>query len=139
MGAVPEPMVRAFARRVDSLAAIFDFVSDFALRSGLGPDWIMDIQLVVEEIFTNMVKYDRGGTRDIEVRLRKAGDRAEVAVTDFGVEAFDVTRSPDPQVDRPFAERRPGGLGLHLVRRLSATVGYEYRDGNSTVIVTIQR
>jgi len=55
------------------------------------------------------------------------------------VAPFDVTRSPDPRVERPFAERRPGGLGLHLVRRLSESVRYEHADGNSTVIVTIKR
>lgn len=132
-------MVQAFARKVDSLEAIFDFVTAFAAQAGLEMDCIMNIQFVIEEIFTNTVKYNRKGTRDIEVRLQIVDDHAIVAVTDFGVEPFDVTRSPEPVIDQPFADRRPGGLGLHLVRRLSESVAYEYEGGNSTVIVTIKR
>jgi len=132
-------MMRAFTREVGSLEAIFEFVGAFARHHGLGEDWIMDLQLVAEEIFTNMVKYDHGGTRDIEIRLRMMGSLVEIAITDFGVEPFDVTKAPEPPVGRPLAVRRPGGLGLHLVRRLSAGLKYEYENGNSTVIVSIQR
>lgn len=132
-------MRRTFARRIDALEAISRFVSEFVAAQGLTESRKFDIQFVVEEIFTNMVKYDRDGEQEIGVRLQIRGERLEVAVTDFGVEPFDVTRVPEPNLERPLEERGPGGLGLHLVRKLSESLEYRHADGNSTVVVTMRR
>ena len=42
----------------------------------------------------------------------------EVTLTDYDVEPFDVTQAPDADIDLPIEQRKPGGLGLHLIRRL---------------------
>lgn len=132
-------MTRSFKRTIDALDDIYRFVSEFVATHGLPESLGLDIQFVVEELFTNMVKYDRGGEQDIAVRLHPRGDQIEVALTDFDVEPFDVSRVPEPDLERPFEERRPGGLGLHLVRKLSESLEYRHADGNSTVIVTMRR
>jgi anti-sigma regulatory factor (Ser/Thr protein kinase) len=44
------------------------------------------------------------------------------------VDRFDVTEAPEANVDLPIEQRRPGGLGLHLVRRMLDRVEYEYSD-----------
>ena len=33
----------------------------------------------------------------------------------------------------PLEERRPGGLGLHLIQRMVDTLEYDYRDGRSRI------
>jgi len=132
-------MTRAFPRRVDALEEIFRFVSEFTAAHGLPESRGLDIQFVVEELFTNMLKYDRDGEEKVAIQLRLGGDRIEVALTDPGVEPFDVTRVPEPDLERPLEERGFGGLGLHLVRKLSESFEYRYAGGNSTVIVTIRR
>jgi anti-sigma regulatory factor (Ser/Thr protein kinase) len=138
MDASRQPVERSFSRRVEALDDIFRFVSDFAAELGLGEDRALAVQFVVEEIFTNMVKYDRDGKRDIAVQLQLRGERVVVALTDYDVEPFDVTQVPEPDFGRPFAETSPGGLGLHLVRKLSESIAYEHNDGNSTVVVTMK-
>ena len=45
---------------------------------------------------------------------------------DDDVEPFDITRAPDVDIDAPIEEREPGGLGLHLIRRMVDSVEYEY-------------
>jgi anti-sigma regulatory factor (Ser/Thr protein kinase) len=37
---------------------------------------------------------------------------------------FDVTEAPEADTRTPLAERRGGGLGIHLVRRLMRDVEY---------------
>jgi len=89
-------------------------------------------QLAVEELFTNLVKYSRGGKSDIRIDLARDGGRLIVSLTDFDVEPFDIRTVPDAKTDLSLAERKPGGLGIHLVKRLVDHIDYEYADRNST-------
>ena len=36
--------------------------------------------------------------------------------------AFDITQLPDVDVDAPIEKRQPGGLGLHLIKRMADSV-----------------
>ena len=54
----------------------------------------------------------------------------EVTLTDYDVDPFDVAQAPAVDVDLPIGQRRPGGLGLHLLRRMLDRIDYNYsRDG----------
>jgi anti-sigma regulatory factor (Ser/Thr protein kinase) len=64
----------------------------------------------------------------------------EVTLIDHDVEPFDVTRAPDVDIHAPIGEREPGGLGLHLIRRMADSVHYEYatetRESRITLRIT---
>jgi anti-sigma regulatory factor (Ser/Thr protein kinase) len=128
-----EPTVqRSFPRSAAYLPEIFDFMDGFFDRAGVGDEHRMPLQLAVEELFTNLVKYSRGGTRDILLDLRREGGRLVVSLTDFDVERFDIRTVPEISVDLDLNDRKPGGLGIHLLNRMVDDVGYEYVDGRST-------
>ena len=63
----------------------------------------------------------------------------EVTLTDFGVECYDVTQAPVADVDLPIEQRQPGGLGLHLIRRLVDSWGYEYRKESWESRITFKK
>ncbi len=86
-----------------------------------------------------MVKYS--GTSDAEVRIEMTdiSGGVEVTLTDYDVEAFDVTKAPDVDIDLPIAQRRPGGLGLHLIRRLLDSIEYEYIKENRQSRITFRK
>jgi anti-sigma regulatory factor (Ser/Thr protein kinase) len=46
-----------------------------------------------------------------------------------GADDFDPTEAGDMDADQPLSERTPGGIGLHLVRKVMDSVTYEHRDG----------
>jgi serine/threonine-protein kinase RsbW len=91
---------------------------------------------IVEELFTNMVKYNPEATRDIALSMGQSNATLTVRLTDFDVAPFDVTRAPQVDVTKPLEERAIGGLGLHLVRQMADTIRYEYADGRSTITFT---
>ena len=129
---------RRFGRAFGSLESIFGFVAEFVEASGLPASAAFDLDLVIEELFTNMVKYHPHGAPEIEIGLTRLGPEVAVTLRDFDVERFDPTLAPPPDFSRPASERPTGGLGLHLVRRIARDIRYEYRDRNSTITVTLR-
>jgi phosphoserine phosphatase len=116
---------RAFARRVAALDEIVAFTADFFARAGLDAGLRPRVDLALEELFTNLVKYG-GGSGAVRIELARVRDGVAAALIDDGVERFDVTAAPDVDIAAPIGERRPGGLGLHLVRRLVDSIEYGY-------------
>jgi anti-sigma regulatory factor (Ser/Thr protein kinase) len=132
---------RGFARSFDSIERIFEFTSDFFARRGVDPRLLPPVDLVVEELFTNMVKYGAAADPGSEVRIDMAAvdGGVEVTLTDVGVEPFDVTQAPDADIHLPIGQRRPGGLGLHLIRRLVDSWGYEYKVDSRESRITFRK
>jgi anti-sigma regulatory factor (Ser/Thr protein kinase) len=126
---------RSFKRSYDSLTEIFAFVRDYFVREKIEPDPQFAFCLAVEELFTNMVKYSPGGADEIEIELEKTGNELRLTLNDFNVDEFDLTAAPPPRTDLPLQERRPGGLGLHLVKKFADSVTYEYRNRQSRITV----
>jgi len=78
-----------------------------------------------------MLKYG-GGDGEILIGLEQKDRELAVSLTDFDVEPFDVTQVPEICVDRPLSERQPGGLGIHLVKKMMDRIEYEYVDRRGT-------
>ena len=117
---------RVFRRDVDSLQDIFDFTaSTFALRQ-IDQRLLQTVDFTVEELFTNMVKYSKMSNAAVDLTLTTIEEGVEVVLVDHDVEPFDVTQSPDVDIDLPIERRTPGGLGLHLIRRMVDSIDYEY-------------
>ena len=130
-----------FGRNIDAIGRIFEFTSDFFARRQVDPRLLPAVDLVVEELFTNMVKYGAASVPGTEVRIdmEKVDGGVEVTLTDFGVEPFDVTRAPDADIDLPIEQRKPGGLGLHLIRRLVDSWSYEYSQKDRQSRITFRK
>jgi anti-sigma regulatory factor (Ser/Thr protein kinase) len=94
------------------------------------------LHLAVEELFTNMVKYNSGRSGEIDIEVRTDEDRVGVVLIDRDTDPFDPSDVGPVDVDRPIEHRRRGGLGLHLVRSMVDTLDYQYRDREMRVSVS---
>ena len=127
-------MQRDFARNYDSLTAIYDFAEEILERHDIAEAVRYPVHLAMEELFTNMVKYNPDSDGDIAVDVDVDGGRVTVMLTEFDVDEFDVTRPRDVDTDAPLEDRTPGGLGLYLLQNIVDKLEYEYRDRRSRVI-----
>jgi len=101
---------RYFKRSYDSLEAVFQFVEDFMRVKSIDLELREPVDFIVEELFTNMVKYNPGNAHDIALSLGCTAQVLTVRLTDFDVDPFDVTRAPPVDIDKPLQERQIGGL-----------------------------
>jgi len=133
------PATASFKRSIDSLEAIFGFIGEMFASQEIDDSLRTPIDFAIEELFTNMVKYGKTRESRVRITLSRIPDGVEATLIDPDAEPFDVTKVPDAEVDLPIEQRVPGGLGLHLVRRMVDSLEYEYREDLRQTRITIRK
>jgi anti-sigma regulatory factor (Ser/Thr protein kinase) len=128
-------MLRSFKRDLSSLEPLFEFAGDFARTHRLDDAIVFAMNLAIEELFTNMVKYG-GGDDMVSVGLDVQGDDLVIELVHSGAVAFDPGAAAPVDVTRSLGERRPGGMGLHLVKSVMDAVRYEHKNGDARITLT---
>jgi anti-sigma regulatory factor (Ser/Thr protein kinase) len=106
------------------------FTADFAAKAGLSEKDLFALQIVVEELVTNVIDYGGVPAGEHAVRVVLSADDGELGIrlTDRGREYNPLLRE-DPDVTLPAEQRPIGGLGVHFCKKLTETQEYERRDG----------
>jgi serine/threonine-protein kinase RsbW len=128
-------MERKFSRSVDEVGAIAGFVSEFAAENKISDSLAFKLNLAIEELFVNTVKYNPQNSNDVLISLAQDADRLTIVLTDSDVEPFDLTKAEEYDTTQPLEMRRIGGLGIHLVRNIADEISYEYSDRQSRITV----
>ena len=129
-------MQKKFIRSYDSLEKIFEFTELFFEKEIIEESVRYPVHFVLEELFTNMVKYNPGNRSDILLIVGRISGGISVSMTDYDVDAFDVTESRQVDTTAPLNERKVGGLGLHLIQKMVDTLEYDYANRQSTITFT---
>ena len=123
----------------ENLAEVQAFVDERLERADCPPKAQMQIAVAVEEIFINIASYayapDKGKAT---VRVEVSEDPVTVTITfvDHGM-PYDPLAKEDPDVSLPANERKIGGLGIFMTKKMMDSVHYEYRDGRN--ILTLKK
>jgi len=125
----------SFERKLDSLDALFRFTERFASQCRMDKGTSQIIDLVIEELFTNLVKYDAGADVMIPISLKREGNKVFIDIINHGGHEFDIMAAPAVDVEAPLERRKIGGLGLHLVCEMTDDIIYEYAEGTSRIRV----
>lgn len=127
------------AANLSSLKALEDFVFREIEPLGLTSDCNHDVRLVLEELFANIVFYaypEGPGFIDVECSVDSKG-LVCVQLQDRGI-PFNPLEFPHPDIDRDFAEREIGGIGIHLARQLAHDIRYAREDHSNVLTVCFQ-
>lgn len=122
-------------RTLGSLEGLFSFLEESLEENRIDARTSYCLQLSAEELFTNMVRHNVGKGENISIGLDITPQRILLELIDHEVEPFDPESVEAVDVTRPVEQRRPGGLGMHLVRSLVDSVSYDYEDRQMRVSV----
>jgi anti-sigma regulatory factor (Ser/Thr protein kinase) len=100
-------------------------VATFAAQHGLNEEHVFAVNLALEEVVTNIIKYayDDTGEHVIDISLTREGDKLVMVVEDDG-RPFDPLDRAAPDLAGSLEERQVGGLGIHLVRQTIEELNY---------------
>lgn len=84
------------------------------------------IRLCVEEVEENILCYS--GTTWVDVWVEDKNGELEIGFRDGGVE-FDPLAVPEPDINASLEERRIGGLGIFICKKMMSSVEYRFSNG----------
>lgn len=117
----------------EKLTEIETFLEERMESMGLSMKLMNKVQVSADEIFSNIVNYS--GAAECRISLKKKGTDLELKFEDNG-KAFDPTNSENPDVTLSAEERKIGGLGIFMVRKMTSSMNYEYRAGWNFLTLT---
>ena len=120
--------------RLGELECLVAGIKRFSQEHSLSGEVEFDLNLVLEELFTNSVKYGgcAGMENAVEIRLEVRDDGVWVEYSDRG-QAFDPLTVPPPDLKAQLEERCTGGLGIHLVRQVMKDLEYRRVDERNRI------
>jgi serine/threonine-protein kinase RsbW len=114
-----------YPARYTSLERVREFVGLAAEQCGMEEKTIYQVQLAVDEAFTNIVEHAYSEESDelVECTCQIGEDGLTVILHDCG-KAFDPTKVPKPDLNAPLEDRDVGGLGIYFMRKLMDDVRF---------------
>jgi serine/threonine-protein kinase RsbW len=125
--------------KIEELPKLNIVLEELAEEWGFSMKNSMHINLVLEEIVTNIIFYgfDENKEHQINIDFEKGINELKIVITDDG-KAFNVIATKEFDDQKKSAEEREiGGLGIHFVKTLMDKV--EYQRLNNMNILTLYK
>lgn len=117
---------------LSELEALSKHLNKFGRLTGLSEACITDVNICLDELFTNIVSY--GFEDDLEHIIRFTMDLDSQVLTlsieDEGI-PFNPLEKKAPEIPVDLIDVRIGGLGIHIVRKLMDDIRYKRKQGKN--------
>ncbi|RPJ85688.1 MAG: ATP-binding protein [Acidobacteria bacterium] len=135
-----ETLCLTIPNRLDEIGPLARGAAAFLESHKVGPDATFAVDLALEEIVSNVIKYGyKDGESDlICVRLEVGPDQIRLEVEDNGPR-FNPLELAEPDLDKPVDQRPIGGLGVFLVRKTVDRMEYERLGDRNILRITVVR
>jgi anti-sigma regulatory factor (Ser/Thr protein kinase) len=129
-----------FNAKFEYLDEIREFVGHIARSGGFSDKDVYNIQLASDEAASNIIEHSYEGVSDgiLEISCGLQDSVITIILVDHG-ESFDPSDVPMPNLKADLSERKIGGLGLFLMRKLMDEVHYEADSKNNRNTLTLTK
>ena len=123
----------------DNLARIRKFIKTHSQKVGFDEDTANKIVLASDEACTNIIKhaYKYSTKGKININLSFSKNKLRIAITDEGSQ-FNSKSIPEPDLKKYYKEKRVGGLGMFLMKRLMDEVIYSEPNSKRNKVTLIK-
>ena len=129
-----------FDAKFEFLDEIREYVGEIARKGGFINKDVYNIQLATDEAASNIIEHAYegipNGVLDLACSMEK--DIIRIVLIDYGM-PYDPSAVPIPDIKADLSERKIGGLGIFLMRKLMDDVHYEPRANKSNVLTMTKR
>jgi anti-sigma regulatory factor (Ser/Thr protein kinase) len=128
-------MEMRFRREMSALSSLMAMSEEFCRLNDLEGQNRATVDFVLEELFTNSVKYGSQNEGEVLIVLDQFQGELHLSFTDLDADRFDPREAPEADIDLPLEERKPGGLGIHLIKQLADRIEYDHHDRTSKITI----
>lgn len=117
--------------RLEQLEHVTAFADKVLADTPASKEDRMAVELAMEEAFVNIVTYARlpvDGEVMISCEYDPAGRELRIEFEDQGY-PFNPLERAEPDLEAGLTERRVGGLGIYMLKKLMSGTEYEYEEG----------
>jgi anti-sigma regulatory factor (Ser/Thr protein kinase) len=120
----------------NEIEAVAAALEEFGEAHALPLRIVFDMNLVLEEIITNIISYGYEDTLEhsIVIDVSWDNDLLTLTVTD-DAKQFDPLAQDGPDLQLPLEEREAGGLGIYFVKQKMDEVIYKWEQGHNVLVM----
>jgi serine/threonine-protein kinase RsbW len=124
--------------RLSELDKLCRNLETFGRKAGLSKKCIFEINLALDELFTNIISYGFCDDEDhlIKITIAPQNETLCLCIEDDGV-PFNPVEFNEPVIQCNIEECKIGGLGIHIIKNLMDEVCYERCRGKN--IITLKK
>ena len=124
--------------QIGELERVNQFVEEIGQELGLDMELQMNLNLVMEEMVSNVIfyAYPKETSADIELVVESDGKELTFVLSDQGKE-FDPTLKDDADPNVNPIDREIGGMGIYIVKNIMNKVTYQRLEGKN--LLTMQK
>lgn len=123
----------------ENIASVTEFVDELLEELECSVKIQTSIDIAIDELFGNIVHYAyKPNIGEVTILTEVIDEPLAVVITfiDKGI-PYNPLTEPDPDITLSADERKVGGLGIYMVKKMMDSISYEHKDGKN--ILRIQK
>ena len=117
-----------------SRSAVGEFADALSRKLEILPKIANKINIVFDEIYANIVNYSKATLSTVSYYIEDGS--LCIIFTDNGI-PYNPLEAKDPDITLSAQEREIGGLGIFMVKKMTQSMEYEYKDDKNVLTLVI--
>lgn len=118
---------------METVSQIAAFVEEEMEKLEISPKISMKLMIAVDEIYSNIIRYS--GASEATIKIEKTEKELHLWFIDNG-KPYNPLDAEEPDITISSEDRKIGGLGIFMVRKMLNNVEYKYIDGKNILKLT---
>jgi serine/threonine-protein kinase RsbW len=126
--------------KLENLERLIEFVSESANEQGIDRKRIVEIEISTEEALVNIFNYAYQNMDGEVAVVCKSDDNDKfiIEIEDSGV-PFNLLSLKEPDTNLDISERKIGGLGIFLIRKLMDDIQYRREEDRNVLTLVVSK